>query len=1074
MDALVFLGIWRVDSQGRGISVDFNTLCREIEKLDPKVVGFKVLEELQADGFICTLPNGHRTLTKKGLAARKPLDNQPKVAKKSHEKNWQVFRTLCAYYIDCLTQSEKQQERLFSNDVNIKWFIPTLPIGWLSAKSFEITTQPKVEPALNRIKSRLADEEEVYIGYPVHAFRCSDGQIGYTPIMLFPVDISYAGYKIEIKIRHDEVDINRTWLEYSIPREEHKNVMMNICFTEGENTGLLNPHLTLQYLNNLFQNRSNTSVVLNSNDLDVQMHEKQKGVLNKSVLFVGEFLKYAKTLKKELIDISRQPPEILDKTALAYIFRDPVLQNQFEYDERFFPFEFLEYPSNKEQHDALTEALNKPVSKITGPPGTGKSQVAVNLIANLVFSGKSVLFTSKNHKAIHAIADRAETVSPEMPLIQFCTIPGDGSTGAVWHQQCLDSLVGICELLFRNLSYSDRDMRTLQESLLDWWDWEQERNEIDATRKALQDIAARYEKCKKAIPVEWFDDKTQILTKELWAKIEKLVVTINKSEEELSFWGKILSIIFLKKRRRQHAELKLRSLLPKIAESSKTTETLIKKVLPLCTDISDFFAVKQQEALLQNKATNLPEKVSTQLADNIRSWNKNIKDAFLFRRINMVTSVDTEIMKELKNATSRLQRQSLPFLANIIGTTQLETSADMYHQFMKCYPAWATTLLSQVKASPCIPGLFDRVIIDEASQCEIPPVIPALYRSKGVTVIGDPEQFPPVITMRETRHAHIRYIKHKLHFLDEHFDFMKSNVFKLVQSRPIMLREHFRCVKEVANYFNDNFYHGKLRVRTDESRTKFPKNMGFKSATLWLHVDNSLDDEIQKTIELIAQLEKNNYEGSIGVISPYRKVADSLKQELHKFTIVNIAEDVNTVNGFQGGERDLIILVIGFTDATTRGEEWYVLADENKYIYNVAVSRARACLLIVGDKNRAAQYPSLPLGKLANLESRKVESKSQSIGEERLYQALIEAGLAPVQQFPLAGRYLDIALVDNKIDIEVDGAAWHLNRYGERKADDVFRDLQVQSCGWKVIRFWHREVMTDLDSCVTKVLAEVE
>jgi very-short-patch-repair endonuclease len=74
-----------------------------------------------------------------------------------------------------------------------------------------------------------------------------------------------------------------------------------------------------------------------------------------------------------------------------------------------------------------------------------------------------------------------------------------------------------------------------------------------------------------------------------------------------------------------------------------------------------------------------------------------------------------------------------------------------------------------------------------------------------------------------------------------------------------------------------------------------------------------------------------------------------------------------------------------------------------------------------------------------------------------------------LQEYPLSGRYLDIALVKERIDIEVDGAADHLNRYGERKPDDTYRDLQVRSCGWRVVRFWHYEVMADLSRCMEVV-----
>ena len=214
----------------------------------------------------------------------------------------------------------------------------------------------------------------------------------------------------------------------------------------------------------------------------------------------------------------------------------------------------------------------------------------------------------------------------------------------------------------------------------------------------------------------------------------------------------------------------------------------------------------------------------------------------------------------------------------------------------------------------------------------------------------------------------------------------------------------------------------------------------------------------------------NKYEGSIGVISPFRKTVEALRQALIPFrSRLNLQDDVNTANGFQGGERDLIIFVLGLNEDTQRGQQWYTESNENKYIYNVTASRARACLFIIGDRQRALGSSSDSLRRLAEYKQRPKKSQAQSPGEAKLFYALVEAGFNPVQQYPIAGRYLDLALVEHKIDIEVDGAAWHLNRYGERKQDDIFRDLTIQSCGWCVKRFWHREIMADSTTCVTTI-----
>ena len=71
-------------------------------------------------------------------------------------------------------------------------------------------------------------------------------------------------------------------------------------------------------------------------------------------------------------------------------------------------------------------------------------------------------------------------------------------------------------------------------------------------------------------------------------------------------------------------------------------------------------------------------------------------------------------------------------------------------------------------------------------------------------------------------------------------------------------------------------------------------------------------------------------------------------------------------------------------------------------------------------------------------------------------------------------RFLDLAIPEKKIDIEVDGQAWHLDSRGYRKADDIHRDIQLEAAGWKVIRFWHHDVVSDVASCVKKLKELVE
>ena len=53
-------------------------------------------------------------------------------------------------------------------------------------------------------------------------------------------------------------------------------------------------------------------------------------------------------------------------------------------------------PMNSSSGSVVPAALTQPITIITGPPGTGKSQVVTNLLVNAAWSNKKVLFASKN------------------------------------------------------------------------------------------------------------------------------------------------------------------------------------------------------------------------------------------------------------------------------------------------------------------------------------------------------------------------------------------------------------------------------------------------------------------------------------------------------------------------------------------------------------------------------------------------------------------------------------------------------------------------------------------------------
>ena len=75
-------------------------------------------------------------------------------------------------------------------------------------------------------------------------------------------------------------------------------------------------------------------------------------------------------------------------------------------------------------------------------------------------------------------------------------------------------------------------------------------------------------------------------------------------------------------------------------------------------------------------------------------------------------------------------------------------------------------------------------------------------------------------------------------------------------------------------------------------------------------------------------------------------------------------------------------------------------------------------------------------------------------------------------QYPIAGRYLDFALFGEeeiKLDLEVDGRRLHMDPDNRRKIDEMWRDHQLKSLGWRVRRFWVHELQQDMEGCLDQV-----
>jgi hypothetical protein len=110
---------------------------------------------------------------------------------------------------------------------------------------------------------------------------------------------------------------------------------------------------------------------------------------------------------------------------------------------------------------------------------------------------------------------------------------------------------------------------------------------------------------------------------------------------------------------------------------------------------------------------------------------------------------------------TRDERNNLHEFAKLLGRDQgsaknfsvfdrLKRDPERCHSLLKILPCWIMTPDDVARLFPCEPGLFDVVIIDEASQCDLPSMMPVLYRAKQAIIAGDSKQ------MQSQRFASLR------------------------------------------------------------------------------------------------------------------------------------------------------------------------------------------------------------------------------------------------------------------------------------------------------------------------------
>ena len=259
---------------------------------------------------------------------------------------------------------------------------------------------------------------------------------------------------------------------------------------------------------------------------------------------------------------------------------------------------------------------------------------------------------------------------------------------------------------------------------------------------------------------------------------------------------------------------------------------------------------------------------------------------------------------------------------------------------------------------------YNTLFIDEAAQaleaaCWIP-----MRKVSRVVLAGDHCQLPPTVKSIAALKAGLG----------------KTLMERIVENHPdevSLLKIQYRMNEQIMRFSSDWFYHGQVEsapsVRhrgildydipiewrqasiDDEGTPPAEEFVGESFGRINKTEAQLTLDTLQRYFEKIGKQRVLDERIDVGVISPYRAQVQYLRQQLRKrefFKPFRHLISVNTVDGFQGQERDII--VISLVRSNDEGQIGF-LRDLRRM--NVAITRARMKLIIMGNASTMTRHP---------------------------------------------------------------------------------------------------------------------
>ena len=583
----------------------------------------------------------------------------------------------------------------------------------------------------------------------------------------------------------------------------------------------------------------------------------------------------------------------LDDTAAA-CFVDPIQCPQSRHQDIttvIFPF-----GSNLSQMQAIDNALNNQLSLIEGPPGTGKTQTILNILANLIIRDKNTLVASPNNAATRNVSDKLKELGFEF----------------------LVATLGNAENSKQFVGSQPEYPTTLS-------DWNYPESEV---QEAKEFVKVRTPELKRAYQCQ--------------RELAQMKTELNEWEIEYQYfingYGEVDSLGYRSWSTFEGMQ-ELRDRVGAYASSEKSFGFLNRLRAIILEGVgtwNDYRMTAVDFEISLNRS--LFERQIAFLKNEIAKQEVELKSSEVKKLIEEITANSLIVLK------SHLWRKySIQASRGI--RKKFESPWEQADEFRKEYPILTSTTNAARNQMGKGRQLFDYIVIDESSQADLVTGMLALSSAENAVVVGDTKQLPCVITEQDKGLCEgvddefqpeecYRYIEQSL------LSSLASNIQNGRLDAPKqLLKEHYRCHPKIIGFCNKMFYRNELIIMTEGDHLD---EVMFTADMNDYNYDRECDyNRIQAGFfkdDILPFFEEYQEREQIAVVTPYRRQADGMQLDQSFLGI-----EIDTVHKFQGREKDAVAFI-----TRVNGINEFI---NNPNLINVAVSRAKSQLALIAAPN---------------------------------------------------------------------------------------------------------------------------